>query len=143
MPERRNTMQIVVFQLGEEKYAIETSSVQSIDKIMDITKVPCASGQIKGLVNLRGSIITIVDPYVVLGIDEKERNPENLIIIETDSEILGIMVDKVAEVIELDSQTIKNVSISKDDDRDYIKGTVNMGDHLVTLIDVDALTGTK
>lgn len=136
-------MQIVVFQLGGEKYAIETSMVQGIDKKMDITEVPCSPPHIKGLVNLRGSIISVIDPYVILGISDRDKNPENIIVIKTDDEILGIMVDKVAEVVEIENQVIKNISVSKEDDREYIKGTVNMGEYIVTLINIDALLSTK
>lgn len=132
-------MQIVIFEIGQEKYAIETSRVQGIDKIMDITSVPCAPGYIKGLVNLRGNIISVYDPYVILDVNGRDKDYENILIIETDDEQLGIIVDKVAEVIDLDSSVIVNVSVSREDDREYIKGTVNMGDYLVTLIDVDML----
>ncbi|KPU44656.1 chemotaxis protein CheW [Oxobacter pfennigii] len=132
-------MQIVVFQLGEEKYAIETSKVQGIEKMANITKVPRAHQSIKGLINLRGSIISVIDPYEILGISAKERLSENIIIIDIESEILGIIVDKVAEVVEIENHHIKNVSISKGSEDLYIKGTINMGDHLVTLINIEAL----
>lgn len=136
-------MQIVIFNLGGEKYAVETSRVQGIDKMMDITKVPCADKSIKGLVNLRGNIISILDPYVILGIEDGDQTPENIIIMETEEELLGIIVDKVAEVVEIDSRSIEDISTSREDDRKYIEGTVNMGDYLVTLINIHALLSTK
>jgi len=132
-------MQVVIFELGGEKYGLETSRVQGIDKMMDMTNVPCSPEKIRGLVNLRGNIITVVDPYTILGISDEEKKPENIIIIETGEEILGIMVDKVAEVVNIDSQMIKNVAVSKEDDREYIEGTVNLDDYIVTLINIDSL----
>ena len=54
-------MQIVVFKLGDEHFAVETDRVQSINDIMSITKVPKAPSYIKGLINLRGSIKSLVD----------------------------------------------------------------------------------
>lgn len=132
-------MQIVIFELCGEKYAIETSRIQGIDKMMTITKVPCASQSIKGLVNLRGSIISVVDPYIILGISDKDKKAENILIVETEDEILGIIVDKVEEVVDIDNNLVKNISVSKHDDKDYLRGTINMGDYIVTLINVDAL----
>jgi purine-binding chemotaxis protein CheW len=136
-------MQIVVFKLGEEEYAIDTSKVQVINKMMDITTVPKAPAYIRGLINLRGSIVTVVDPYIKLGIDSKDKTCENIIILETEDEVIGILVDKVTEVIEIDTEELKNISSSKEDDRDYIKGTINLKGNIITLIDVDVLLDTK
>lgn len=132
-------MQVVVFELGQERYAIETHKIQGIDKITNITNVPCAPNYIKGLINLRGSIISLYDPYIMLGIANDVRNYENILIVESDDEQIGIIVDRVIEVIEIDSSDIKNVSVSREDESEYITGTVNMDGYLVTLIDVDAL----
>ena len=136
-------MQIVVFKLGEEEYAIDTSKVQVINKMMDITTVPKAPEYIRGLINLRGSIVTVIDPYIKLGIDAKDKTCENIIILETEDEVIGILVDKVTEVIEIDTEGLKNISSSKEDDRDYIKGTINLNGNIITLIDVDVLLDTK
>jgi purine-binding chemotaxis protein CheW len=132
-------MQIVIFELGGEKYAIETSNVQGINKMIDITEVPCAPGYIKGLINLRGSIITIVDPYVVLGIEDKAGKRENIMIVGAGGENTGIIVDRVVEVIDIDDRAVKNVSMSKNDDNGCLKGVINLEDYLVTLIDASLL----
>ncbi|HBM75103.1 MAG TPA: chemotaxis protein CheW [Clostridiaceae bacterium] len=136
-------MQIIIFQLGSEQYGIETSKVQSIDKIKDITKVPCAPDYIKGLINLRGSIVTVYDPYVLLGIENKDRNIENILIIEVNDEQIGMLVDKVIEVVEIDNAMVKDVSASKGDAKSYIKGTIKMEDFLVTLIDINELLNAE
>jgi purine-binding chemotaxis protein CheW len=130
-------MQIIIFEIGQEKYAIDTLKVQGIDKIMDITLVPCAPKHIKGLVNLRGNIISVYDPYVILNAAREQENFENILIIETDDEQLGIIVDKVVEVVDMDVSMVKNIAVSREDDKEYIKGTINMGDSIVTLIDID------
>lgn len=138
-------MQIVVFQLGGEKYGLDTLQVQGINKMVDVTAVPCASLSVKGLINLRGNIISVIDPYIMLGINSSEGiiEKENIIIIETEEEVLGIIVDKVIEVINIDSQIVKSISGSKEEENRYIKGTINMEDYLVTLIDAEVLLSTK
>jgi purine-binding chemotaxis protein CheW len=132
-------MQIVIFQLGGEKYAIDTANVQGINKMTDITGVPNAPQHIRGLINLRGSIITVIDPYVILRMSGEERNPENIITVETEEETLGILVDRVMEVVDIEGRTLKNVTASGEEEREYIKGTINMGDYLVTLVDIGGL----
>lgn len=132
-------MQVIVFQLGDEDYAIETAKVQSIDKMTDITKVPCAPDYIRGLINLRGSIICVYDPYILLGIKNENRKIENILIIEANDEQVGILVDKVVEVVEIDDTMLTNVSVSKDDEKSYIRGTVKMDGYLVTLVDMNEL----
>jgi purine-binding chemotaxis protein CheW len=136
-------MQIVVFQLGEEKYGIDTLKVQGINKMADVTTVPGASSSIKGLINLRGNIISVIDPYIALGINSKNVEKENIIIVETEDEVSGIIVDKVIEVLDIDNQVIKNISGSAEEENEYIKGTINMGGYLVTLINVDVLLCAK
>jgi Chemotaxis signal transduction protein len=136
-------MQIVVFELAGEKYALESSKVQGINRMMDITEVPNAPSYIKGLVNLRGSIISIIDPYQVLGVNNQDKNCEDIMIIGTDDEILGIIVDKVVEVMEIDNQLIKSIPALKEEDRAYAKGVINMEGYLITLIDIDVLLDFK
>lgn len=136
---RGDNMQILIFEIGNEKYAIETSAVQGIDKMMDITKVPRAPECIKGLVNLRGNIISVYDISIILGLSGRKTASENILIIKTDDEQLGIIVDRVVEVIEVDANLAKNISLPKEDDRNYIKGTMNMENYLVTLIDIGLL----
>ena len=68
-------MQIVVFKLGDEHFAVETDRVQSINDIMSITRVPKAPKYIKGLINLRGSIKSLVDLNLLLNVNhENEQN---------------------------------------------------------------------
>ncbi|HBM81532.1 MAG: chemotaxis protein CheW [Clostridiales bacterium] len=130
-------MQIVVFYVGNEKYAIDTSHVQIINKMTDITCVPCAPSYIKGLINLRGNIITVYDPYFILGVNEAAPKPENILIVETEDETIGVTVDGVADVVDISEDEIKDISVKDSDEKKYIKGTINIKDYLVTLIDPD------
>ena len=87
-------MQIVVFKLGDEHFAVETDRVQSINDIMSITRVPKAPKYIKGLINLRGSIKSLVDLNLLLNVNhENEQN--NIIILTVEDEEIGILVDEV------------------------------------------------
>ena len=79
-------MQYVVFKLGEEHFAVETAKILSINDMMKITPVPKAPAHIKGLINLRGSIKSLVDIHLLLNIEPHE-NQNNIIILKVNEEI--------------------------------------------------------
>lgn len=130
-------MQVVIFRIKDEQFAVETAKVQSINDHMFITKVPKSPDYIKGLINLRGNVISLLDLNLLLNKynDDNERN--NIIIIRLQEEEVGITVDEVNEVLDIDEKIIERV----EDERKipYIKGVLNFKDRIVTLIDIDKL----
>lgn len=130
-------MQVVVFRLGEEQFAVETSRVQSINDNMSITIVPKSEKHIKGLINLRGNIISLLDINLVLGIPANENSQKSIIILETSEELIGVAVDQVDEVLELSDSVLENVEDEKK--KPCIKGILNLKQRIVTLIDIDKL----
>ncbi|WP_291572644.1 chemotaxis protein CheW [Clostridium sp. UBA4548] len=130
-------MQVVVFDIGNEQFAVETSKVQSINDLMEITKVPKAQNYIKGLINLRGNIITILDINLLLGMINTDARNDNIIILKLEEELVGITVDAVDEVIEFDEEKLEK--IYNDMDKPYNKGIINLKERIITLIDFDKL----
>ena len=127
-------MQVVVFTLGKEKFSLETRLVHGIEKVMTITAVPKSASYIKGLANLRGTIISIIDIKSYLNM-QRLNDEENIIIIELGDERVGILVDNVQEVIEISGDQIEaSANCPK-----YIKGIINLGDSIVTLLDGELL----
>ena len=130
-------MQVVVFKLSDEQFAVETSKVQSINDMMVITQVPKAKEYIKGLINLRGNVISLLDINLILDVNKSEAIQNNIIIIEMQEELVGIMVDQVDEVLEVEEELIEKIDeLSK---KAYIKGIINFKERIVTLIDIDKL----
>ncbi|CDM68701.1 putative chemotaxis protein [Clostridium bornimense] len=129
-------MQVVVFKLKDEEFGVETSKVQNIGDNMSITRVPKSPAFIKGLVNLRGNVITLLDINLLLGIDN-DNESTNTIILKLEEEEIGITVDEVKEVLEVDENVIERNSV--EDENSYIKGILNFKDRIVTLIDVAEL----
>lgn len=130
-------MQVVVFKLGDEQFAVETSKVQSINDTMVITKVPKAPDYIKGLINLRGNIISLLDINLIVGIEKGAMSDNNIIILEMEEELVGITVDQVDEVLDIEEAIIEK--IESDKRKSYIRGVINFQDRIVTLIDIDNL----
>jgi purine-binding chemotaxis protein CheW len=127
-------MQVVVFTLGKERFALETRLVHGIEKMMSITKVPTAPYYIRGLANLRGNIISIIDLKSYLNM-EYVKEEENVIIVEVEEERVGIMVDDVHEVVEITTDMIEKVN----DNTGHIKGVINFKDYIVTLLEGELL----
>lgn len=133
-------MQVVIFRLNKEQFAVETSKVQSINDAMKITKVPKAPAHIKGIINLRGNVISILDINLLMDVAKQKNNEnseESIIILEMEDELVGIVVDQVDEVLDLDESIIEK--ISDDNRKAYVQGIINFKDKVVTLIDIDKL----
>lgn len=130
-------MQVVVFRLGEEQFALETAKVQGINDMMEITKVPKAAPYIKGLINLRGNIISLLDINLLLDVEKGEEKQNNIVIVNMMDELIGISVNEVDEVLEVEENIIEK--IEDDRKRAYIKGIINLKDRIVTLVDIDKL----
>lgn len=127
-------MQIIVFNLGAEQYAIDTKYINGIDKCLKLTEIPNVNSYIKGLANLRGNIISVFSLKEYLGINN--NTPEkNTIIFVKDGEQIGLMVDKVQEVINIDENVIESV----DSPSEYITGVINNNGNIITLLEGDAL----
>ncbi|AEB75769.1 purine-binding chemotaxis protein CheW [Clostridium botulinum] len=130
-------MQVVIFKLGDEQIAVETAKVQGINDMMEITKVPNAPNHIKGLINLRGNVISLLDINLLLNISKKEDQEHgNIIILKMEDEQIGITVDQVDEVLEIEEDILEKVD---DSNKAYIKGIINFKTRVVTLIDIDKL----
>jgi len=130
-------MQVVVFKVNEEQFAVEASKVQSINDMMEITKVPKSADYIKGLINLRGTIISLLDINLLLDIEKAEGTQENIIILNLQDEAVGVTVDQVDEVLEIEEELIEKVETDRA--KTYIKGVINFKDRIVTLIDIGKL----
>lgn len=129
-------MQFVIFKLGEEHFAVETDKVLSINDMMAITKVPKAPNYIKGLINLRGSIKSLVDINLLLNIESnKEQN--NIIILKVDDEEIGITVDEVEEVLDIEEQSLQKLETHNTEA--YIKGIIDLENKLLTVINIEKL----
>lgn len=130
-------MQVVIFRLRDEQFAVETSRVQSINDMMIITKVPKAPVYIKGLINLRGNVISLLDLNLLLNKYDESILQSNIIILKLQEEEVGVAVDEVNEVLDVDESFIEKAE--EDRKCNYIKGIINFKDRLVTLIDIDKI----
>ncbi|AIQ59206.1 chemotaxis protein CheW [Paenibacillus borealis] len=100
-------IKVIVFKLGTEEYGIEVEKVQTIERMMPITRVPKTYSFIKGVINLRGVVIPVIDLRGRFSIEEAEHTDQTRIIIVNVNEMeVGFIVDSANDVIDLNRDII-------------------------------------
>jgi len=132
-------MQWVTFKLGEEKYGINVMQVQEVLRVSEIAPVPGAPTYVLGIINLRGNVVTVIDTRNRFGLMSKEQDDATrIVIIETDAHIIGIMVDSVAEVVDLNASEIETApNVGNDESSKYIQGVTSRDNDLLILVDLN------
>lgn len=136
--------QFVTFTLAEEEYALEVLKVQEIIGYQGMTKVPKVPAFVKGVINLRGSVVPVVDLRIKLGMAEKEHDKSTVILIlEVQGRVLGAIVDAVSDVIDLTSDEIQPTpDFSSGVMVDAIQGMGRKDGRLVIILNIDHVLGS-
>ncbi|MBN2704208.1 MAG: purine-binding chemotaxis protein CheW [Pontiellaceae bacterium] len=133
----------LTFALGSEEYGLEILKVREIVGYQEITRVPKTSNDIKGVINLRGQVIPIVDLRGRFGMEEKDIDDQTCIIVvenEHDGRITptGVIVDKVSEVLDIQIEQIEPPPQFGGTHRiDFIRGMGKIGGNVKILLDID------
>ena len=133
--------QLVTFTLDEVEFGLDIDRVQEITPRTDITPVPGAPSFVLGIVNLRGSIIPVLDSRLRFHLQPKAPTPKTrIIILDLAGQATGLMVDSVAEVVKLDDFTLRDTPPLVAGVRsDYLAGMVTAANRLITLINLEKL----
>lgn len=138
--------QWVSFVLGKQTYAIDVMRVQEVLRPMEITPVAGSPYPVLGIINIRGNIISVVDARRCLGLTSVEvTDHSRIILVEFNDQVIGVMVDKVGEVLQLRQSQIESTpSLASGEQSGNIQGLTTRGGELVEMIDLDKLlTGTQ
>lgn len=133
--------QYLTLRLGSEEYAIDILRVQEIRSYEEPTRMVNAPSYIKGVVNLRGVIVPIVDLRMKLNLDKVEYNEFTVVIIlNVRGTVIGAVVDSVSDVVTLSSQAIKPApQFEAAIDARFITGLANVGERMLIVMNMDAL----
>jgi len=137
--------QYITFRLGDELFAINVAQVREVLDITQITKVPTAPPYMRGVVNVRGSAIPVVDLRLRFGLPPASETVNTRILvleldIEGESAVIGGVADSVHEVIELDpSQINPPPTIAMKWRSEFIDGMGKRGDEFIILLDINAV----
>jgi purine-binding chemotaxis protein CheW len=131
--------QNVVFVIGNESYGIDIFRVNEIIRLREITPIPRSESHIRGLVNLRGKTIPVVDLAVRLSLStEGDTDNTRIIVVDTEQGHVGIIVDEVREVVTLKSEEVEATpTMVTELSADFIRGVAKQPSGLITLLDLD------
>ena len=128
----------LTFKLADEEYGVEILKVREINGVMDITSVPQMPAFMKGVINLRGKVIPVIDLRLKFGLPEIEHTEQTCIIVVDVGRNLGIIVDTVSEVMDIHSENIEPPpSMGVAVQRNFILGMGKIGDEVKILLDID------
>ena len=133
--------QFLTFSLGAEEYGIEILKVQEIKGYSAITHIPNAPPHVKGVMNLRGTVVPVVDLRAKFSMEAVEYTKFTVIIVVTVNEkVAGLVVDAVSDVLNISSAEIRPApDFGERVDTRFISGMAGVGEKLVVLLDMDRL----
>ena len=133
--------QWVTFKLENEVYGVNVMQVQEVLRYTEIAPVPGAPDYVLGIINLRGNVVTVIDTRLKFGLMPAEvTDSSRIIIIEAEKQVVGILVDSVAEVVYLKASEIDPApSVGTEESARFIQGVSNRKDDLLILVDLNKL----
>lgn len=130
----------LTFHLSREDYGIEIRYVTEIIGIQRITEVPDMPGFVKGVINLRGKVVPVMDVRLRFGLQERDYDDRTcIVVVEIDGKAIGLVVDKVNEVADIDDAQIEPPPQGGISGNGYIQGMGKLGDEVKILLDVQKL----
>lgn len=138
------TIQVVTFSVTEkfskkENYAIPIEQVKEIKTVGPITKIPKSKSYVKGVMNLRGKIIPVIDVNEKMGLSKtnSDYSKQRILVADINNILLGLLVDEVNEVLRVDAKDIETAPLEAFEDSRYISGIAKVNDKLLVLLDIE------
>ena len=139
------TTQYLTFKLDEEIFALDVSKVREILDFTSVTRVPQTPDFMKGVINLRGSVVPVMDMRLKFGMSVTEKTVNTCIVVveltfENETIILGALADSVQEVVEMEPDQIEPAPrIGTRLNTDFIRGMGKRGEHFIMILDIDRI----
>lgn len=133
--------QLISFEVGDEEYGLDILRVKEVIRIREITRLPKAPSFVKGIINLRGDVIPIIDLRDRFGLEHKEYTTmTRVIVVDVDDKLVGMVVDAASQVVRIPADQIEppppivgGLSV------EYIKGVGKLEERLVILLNIDRI----
>lgn len=138
-----NEMQVVVFSLGQVEYGGDIKKVQEIIRLPEVTALPGTADYILGIINLRGSIIPIIDLKKKIGFPSSEMTDETrVIVVEISNNKVGLIVDEVSEVVSFPADEVVSAdAVGFGIQEKHLLGVVRLDERLLILLNLDRIFG--
>lgn len=137
--------QFLTFQLEEEEYGLEILRVQEIKGYSKVTPLPNTPPEVKGVMNLRGTVVPIIDLRTKFGLRSTEYTRFTVIIVVTvGAKVAGLVVDAVSDVLNVEAkEMVPTPDLGAGVDTSFMTGIARNGDRLVSLLNIDRLVGAS
>jgi purine-binding chemotaxis protein CheW len=134
-------LQWVTFRLQEETYGINVMQVQEVLRYTEIASVPGAPEYVMGIINLRGNVVTVIDTRARFGLAPGDATDHSrIVIIEAERQVIGILVDSVAEVVYLKQSEVDTApNVGTEESARFIQGVSNREGQLLILVDLNKM----
>lgn len=141
MASAAQTYQIVVFKIDDELYGIDILKVQEILSYLAPSPIPNAPEYFKGVINLRGTIIPVVDLRIRFNFDKiTDEKTSVIVVVSIDDKKYGLVVDSVSDVLSITQDNIQeNIDIHSGIDSRYITGIAKTSEQMIILVDINKM----
>ena len=131
------------FYVGELLLAVDIEAVQEINRQIDVTPVPNAQEHVKGVINLRGEVVTVLDLRSTLGLPQTEfTSMSRNVIVKYQGESIGLWVDRIADILEIHPEQINPAPANVNGiEGRYFKGVHTMENEIAVLLNLDVIMG--
>lgn len=140
-PEEGESIQLLVFELANEEYGVELTELKEIIEVPDITPIPNSPEFIRGISDLRGSIVIVVDlknRFNLNGTKEEDKSDNRIVVTEINGTVFGLLVDKVTEILNAPESSVKKTPelVTGKINSDHLKGVSTLDERLILLLDL-------
>ena len=143
-PERRRAGKYLAFFLAGEEYALEILAVNEIIGVQPITRVPRTPPYIRGVINLRGKVISIADLRAKFGLEPAATPETVIIVVQVHGVPMGVLVDRVSEVVSIAGGDVEEApSFGADVETDYLLGIGKVNGRVRLLLDIERVLSTQ
>ena len=133
--------QIINFSVGTEEYGVDIHTMKEVIRIREITPLPKAPHFVKGVINLRGDVIPIIDLREKFGLEQREyTEATRVMVVEVEKRMIGLVVDSVSHVIRLgEGQIDPTPPLVGGVSSEYIRGVGKLDERLIVLLNIDRI----
>lgn len=137
--------QFVICRIGNEEFAVDVLSVQEINRIVEVTRVPKTPHYVEGVINLRGRIIPVLDLRKLFGLTgAKQTTQTRIVVVSVQARLVGLVVDSVEEVLRVPKSAIEPPpSVGTMAGAEFTQGVGRIEDRLLILVDLNRLLLTR
>jgi purine-binding chemotaxis protein CheW len=141
MKETGELRQFISFSVGDEEYGLELLRVKEVIRVREITWLPKAPSFVKGIINLRGDVIPIIDLRDKFGLETREQTAQTrVIVVEVEGRLMGMVVDSASQVVRIPADQIDAPPpVLGGLSQEFITGVGKLEDKLVILLNVDTI----